>query len=81
MNTATKTLTLAGKKYWVTTRCDGVVQREGPGVVGGIVLPAYVALDSPDLRDRVAVTGAPRGLGRGAGAAGVLIRTAAPARS
>jgi hypothetical protein len=33
------------------------------------------------LAGMVAVAGAPRGLGRGSGAAGVLIRTVAPARS
>ena len=51
MKTATRTLTLAGKKYRLSTRSyDGRVQMAGPGVLSHICLPEGVTLDSPDLR-------------------------------
>jgi hypothetical protein len=51
----TKTLTLAGKKYRLTTRSyDDFLDVQGPGIVGGLVLPAGVTLDSPDLRQQLA---------------------------
>jgi hypothetical protein len=51
----TKTLTLAGKKYRLTTRTyDDRLDLNGPGIVGGIVLPAGVTLEGPELREQVA---------------------------
>jgi hypothetical protein len=55
MHTITKTLTIAGKKYRLSTRTyDDYIDLNGPGIVGGICLPAGVTLDSPDLREMVA---------------------------
>ncbi len=48
-----KTLTIAGKRYRLTTRSyDALIAVTGPGVYH-VPLPEGVSLDSPDLRERV----------------------------
>lgn len=54
MTGRTKSLTVAGKRYRLSTRSyDAHVELRGPGIRPWITLPAGVTLDSPDLRVQV----------------------------
>lgn len=49
-----KRITLDKVTYTLTVRSyDGLVAVKGPGLVGGIVLPQGVTLESADLRDHL----------------------------
>lgn len=49
-----KRLTIYGQTYRLRdSTYDEFVRVDGPGVVGGIVLPSGVSLDSSDLRDHL----------------------------
>ena len=51
---AFRTMTIHGKRYRVRTRSyDSCLELRGPGLLGGISLPAGLTLDSPDLRERI----------------------------
>ena len=49
-----KIITIRGKKYRLTTRSyDSLIEVNGKGIIGGILLPEGMTMDSPNLRECV----------------------------
>ena len=49
-----KKITIDGRTYTLSVRSyDGLIAVKGTGIVGGIVLPDGVTLESSDLREQV----------------------------